>query len=373
MSSQLRAAHQPTGESAQPYRRHIVGLPLQQSLFRQTAIAATTIGLPCLKSEQDFPARLDENGDLFLDRAKVATITDALLAWFRSDTLEFLHAKHAEICASLVHTSEEASHVAATLDGGAALSWTEDFAHKTALVMTYGILSKFVPDVLLRALASAGDILPPPFPAYSAGSELLRKTFRLQEACCALGYPPLRLRSDWPDVPPEVFRLVTDFCHCQRGFGPLAWESPGYEDPGYVVRLLFSAFGEVDSEQIRSRLFVGAKPAVSDSVDVSERVLILRRVLAFWLDFLEKETWYVRRAFYVGMVPLLQRVAEIYRRKIPTLQVTDLLFLHIDELAAEAGGPEIIEARRARYLEDTKYLSLQGVDARRLTGMLQSA
>ena len=51
--------------SAQPYRRYIVGLPLQRSLFNQAARAATTIGLPGLSSELDFPARLDENGDLF--------------------------------------------------------------------------------------------------------------------------------------------------------------------------------------------------------------------------------------------------------------------------------------------------------------------
>ena len=57
--------------SPQPYRRYIVGLPLQRSLFGQAARAATTIGLPGLTSELDFPARVDENGDLFLDRSKL--------------------------------------------------------------------------------------------------------------------------------------------------------------------------------------------------------------------------------------------------------------------------------------------------------------
>ena len=45
--------------SAQPYRRHIVGLPLQRSLFGLATGAATTIGLPGLTSEFDLPARLD--------------------------------------------------------------------------------------------------------------------------------------------------------------------------------------------------------------------------------------------------------------------------------------------------------------------------
>ena len=75
-------------KSAQPYRRHIVGLPLQRSLFGEAARAAPTIGLPALTSELDFPARLDENGDLFLDRSKVAALTKALLSWFTPATLE---------------------------------------------------------------------------------------------------------------------------------------------------------------------------------------------------------------------------------------------------------------------------------------------
>ena len=54
-----------------------------------------------------------------------------------------------------------------------------------ALVLAYGILSKFVPDVLLRALADAGDVEPPPFPEKSAGAELMQNTFGLYGACCA--------------------------------------------------------------------------------------------------------------------------------------------------------------------------------------------
>ena len=373
MSGHLNAAHQPTTVSTQPYRRHIVGLPLQQSLFSKAAKAATTIGLPFLKSELDFPARLDENGDLFLDRAKVATITDAFLAWFTPENLGFLHQTHAEACASLVDTSEQASRLAVSLDDKTAVRWAEDLARKTALVMTYGILSKFVPDVLLQALSCAGDNLPPPFPAHSAGSELLRKTFALEEACRQLGYPPRRLLREWPDVSPAVFLLVKDFCHHQRGFGPLAWDSPGYEDPEYVVRLLSSAFADVDSEQLRAKLSVSPKSEATGSTAVPDNVGMLRRVLGFWLDFLERETWYVRRAFFVGMIPALQQVAGIYRRRIPELQVTDLLFLHIDELVAETGDQATINLRRERYFQNSEYLSLHGVDARRLTRMLQSA
>src|SRR5437899_1555274 len=127
---------QAAARPAQPYRRHIVGLPLQRSLFGQTARAATTIGLPSLSSERDFPAK-------------------------------------------------------------------------------------------------------------SAGAELMQNTFALYQACCDLNYTPQRLQREWPSVSPEVFQLVSEFCNRQTGFGPLAWDSPGYEDPNYVVRLLYSAFHEV--------------------------------------------------------------------------------------------------------------------------------
>lgn len=331
-----------------------------------------TIGLPCFASELDFPASLNDDGDLFLDRARVTTLTNALLAWFTPNNLKLMHERHRGICTGLVDAAEYASRVAGTLGEGPALKWTEDLANQSALVMTYGILSKFVPDILLRALVSAGDAEPPPFPARSAGSEVLRKMFALQQACRALGYPPSRLRHEWPNVSPETFCLVSDFCHQQQGFGPLAWDSPGYENPDYVVRLLFSAFNEVDPEQVSFQLSDRSLRQVTKSANFPEVVVVLRRVLGFWLDFLEKETWYVRRAFYVGMVPLLRRVAKGFRRTTPPLEVADLLFVDIDELAAGMFDPATIHARRERYFRNTEYLSLQGVDAGRLATMLQN-
>ena len=154
---------QPAAISGQPYRRHIVGLPLQRSLFGQAARAATTIGLPGLSSELDFPARLDENGDLFLDRSQVAALTKALHSWFTPETLELMDTAHAAACDALVDASENAARVAVSLNAASARKLFEDLANRMALVLAYGILSKFVPDVLLRALADAGDVEPTPF------------------------------------------------------------------------------------------------------------------------------------------------------------------------------------------------------------------
>jgi hypothetical protein len=365
-------AHASQG-SAQPYRRYIVGLPLQRSLFNQAARAATRIGLPGLTSEADFPARLDENGDLFLDRSQVAALSQALPSWFTPKTLELMHTRHAAACDALVDATENAAGVATSLDG-AARNLFEDLANRMALVMAYGILSKFVPDVLLRALADAGDVEPPPFPEESAGAELMQDTFALYQACCVLNYTPQRLQREWPRVSPEVFHLVSEFCNRQTGFGPLAWDSPGFEDPNYVVRLLHSAFSNVDPERVSRRLCFANKHAVPRSTSqVPTKIAALRRVLGFWLEFLERETWYVRRAFYLGMIPLLQQLTAGHREKIPALQPADLLFLEISELTAGIADPAVIQTRRHRYMDNTEYLSLHGVDPSRLTMIMGSS
>ena len=173
-----------------------------------------------------------------------------------------MRATHAAACDGLVNASENAVLVTASRDG-VARKLSEDLANRMALVLAYGVLSKFVPDVLLRALADAGDVEPTPFPEKSAGAELMQDTFALYQACCALDYTPQRLQQEWPRVSSEVFQLVREFCYRQTGFGRLAWDSPGYEDPDYVIRLLHSAFDEVDAEQLRRRLSFAKRPAVT--------------------------------------------------------------------------------------------------------------
>jgi len=132
-----------------------------------------------------------------------------------------------------------------------------------------------------------------------------------------------------------------------------------------------SAFDQVDPEQIRRRLSFVARPATNQStIDVPIEIAALRRALGFWLDFLERETWYVRRAFFVGMVPLLQQMTAEYREKIPSFQPSDLLFLDFRELTAGIADPAAIHARRDRYMGNTDYLSVHGVDSNRLVSML---
>src|SRR5437867_13322199 len=107
----------------------------------------------------------------------------------------------ADACDGLVDSSKDAVLLAASGDE-TVRKLSENLANKMALVLAYGILSKFVPDLLLRALADAGDVEPPPFPEKSAGAELMQDTFGLYKACCAFDYTPQRLHREWSCLSP---------------------------------------------------------------------------------------------------------------------------------------------------------------------------
>ena len=70
----------------------------------------------------------------------------------------------------------------------------------------------------------------------------------------------------------------------------------------------------------------------------------------------------MRRAFYVGMIPLLRQLAAGYRQKMPAFQPADLLFLDVGELTTGTADPAVIHTRRQRYMTNTVYLSLHGVN-----------
>lgn len=359
-----------TATSTQPYRRHLLGLPLQQSLFSETGEAVTTMDFPGLTTASDFPASLDD-GDLYLDRAKVAALSEALLECLTEDRLNAMRAAHVSACDQLLATTDKAAREAASLHGQPLRKLLQELADDITLIMSYGVMSKFVPDLLLRARKDAGEYDSAPFPNNSAGSEILRNTFALYQACLAAGYSPRRLRDEWPRVSVQVKELLTRFCSEQRGFGPLPWDSPGYEDPQYVARILYSAFDQVDPEQVRQRLALVKTRSTTHFAEGNTKLAALRETLAFWLEFLEWETWYVRRAFYLGVVPLLKQLTLESVNSSRSVQSDDLLFLTFNEITSVSWNMAIINERRDRYLKNNDYLSLHGITPDRLTTMLE--
>ncbi len=347
-----------------PYRRRLIGLPLQRSLFSGISRAPATIGLLGVLPDDRLAAWLDDEGNLHLDTTDVERLTAALPARATPALFESMERGLALACDVVIQSTEHSWSRAISADEAEARALLSNVGEAVATLLPYGILSKFVPDALYQLLQASGDSRDPPFPAWSPGTELTRAAASLCVSCHARGYSPERLRTEWPLIPTDVATIIEDFCRGHTGIGPLACEAPGYEDPCYVIGILEGMLAEDDPAELLRRLgpSVTIPPVELPSAETSP----LRRLLAAWLTFLDRETWYVRRAFYLGLRPMLHQLLPAYQRADPEFVPEDLLFLKLDELLAPTAEPRVAATRRARYLADAEYFAKYGITADRL-------
>ncbi len=340
-------------DATSPYRRGLIGLPIQRSLFARIEHSPRVIGL-----DRPLAARLDDDGNLYLDRASARAVATEFRSTLAPSTATRLEAEQRAACAALME--EITSMAGATgLDAASCRASIGRLATRVETVVHFGIMAKFAPDAVLQELRHIGDDRPPPTPVPSPGRALLDALAELSLRCHRRGVPPERLAEVWPAVPAVVRDDVAAFCAAQSGFGPLPWDAPGYEDPSYTVRAMAGAFGGLTPDGVERRL--GVPPAVRvPSHDGPSPEL--RGYLAFWLEFLERETWFVRRAFLVGMLPLLRRLAQLDG----IARADTLLFLRIEELVGQPPRPDVVEARSAAYLADHAYLARHGIGPERL-------
>jgi hypothetical protein len=347
-----------------PFRPHFVGLPLQRSLFAGIDRLPTVLGLSGVLPDDHASVWIDADGDLYLDKADIEQLAGALAGSLTPEFLARLERSLVRACEELRETTARCSQRAPVASLDEVRDLVAELGAKVARVVPFGILTKFVPDVLYQALtAMTGEA--PPTPQESPGASLTRDAYALYAECRARGFPPGRLRTEWPCVSPDVAARVRRFCADHVGFGPLRWEASGYEDPAYVFAVLEATFGGEDRAPLASMRPTAPRGADADD----ERAVALRCTLAVWLEFLELETWYVRHAFYVGMVPLLRRIAE--ETRVGPVAPDDLLFLELRELTAPAPDGSAARSRRARYLERVEDLTGVGVTAERLRSVMQ--
>lgn len=319
-------------------------------------------------------AWLDEDGDLYLDRTSVERLSVALAGNLSAECLDDMDRALVTRCAALEEATERARRCAGGADADEARRLIGELGACIRALVPFGILSKFVPDVLCRALTAATGADIPTLRSESPGAVLARESLALFAACEARGFSPDRLLREWPRVPPAISDRVVAFCGAQAGFGPLRWEAPGYEDPLYVFAVLDAAFAGLDPEELSRRLGAGARArAASEARAQPPAGGALARTVVLWLEFLERETWYVRRAFYVGLRPLLMRLLAEYRTHDAAVTAEDVLFLELDELAAPGPDLERARARRARYVGNSAYLAEHGLSAGRLDVVLGAA
>jgi hypothetical protein len=176
----------------------------------------------------------------------------------------------------------------------------------------------------------------------------------------------------------QVERDLRAFADAHVGFGPLAWDRPGFEDSRHVIDAMVAAFTGQSRETPEPDGLGGPTelPAPCDRSAAGSGgfpVGAVRRLLAAWLGFLDQETWHVRRAFFLGMAPVLRRLALDLRHDAPQLRAGDLLFCTSTSQLAQRPGTWLAEAkaRRAAYTQDRRYLAAHGIDEGRLDGMVE--
>ena len=357
-----------------PYRRHLIGLPLQRSAFSTIDRAPALIGMTGVLPGDRLGVWLDDDGDLYLDRASIDRLAAALSVSLSPAFLEAMDRSLVASCVALEEATERCRRRAPEADAGEARRLLEELGTCIRALVPFGILSKFVPDVLCNALTAATGADIPTLRSESPGAVLTRESLALFMACDERGFPPERLLREWPRVPSVIADQVRGFCGTQVGFGPLRWEAPGYEDPLYVFGVLQAAFAGQDPAELSRRLGAGARARdASAARGLPAAGGELARVVILWLEFLERETWYVRRAFYVGMRPLLRRLLTEYRTHTCNVTAEDILFLELDELVAPRPDLARARARRAKYAGNSAYLAEHGLVADRLDEILGAA
>ena len=366
-----------------PFRRHLVGLPLQRSVFTNIDRAPTLVDLTGVLPDDRLGAWLNDAGDLFLDVAHVGQLASAIPDRISPAWLHHMACSLESACRGVGLTTELCRTRARDADASEARQLIADLGASVRTLVPFAILSKFVPDALYRAAASSGDASVPALPHDSPGTMLTRESFALFEACGACGFPPDRLLAEWPAVPADIGDRVRTFCEGHAGFGPLQWEAPGFEDPRYVFTVLQAVFAESDGEQVRHRLRGGAprrapaeatpSPSGHGARWPASTMKTLRRVTVMWMEFLERETWYVRRAFHVGFLPLVHRLATEFAMWDVDMTADDVLFLGLDELTAQRPDLALARSRRETYLANSGYLAEHGIVSDRLATMMWTA
>ena len=361
-----------------PYREQLIGLPLQRSVFADIDRAPALLGLTGVLTDDRLGAWLNDDGDLFLDRGNVDRLARALSESISEDSLERIEQSLHAACRLLQTTTDRCQARAPAATPHEARQLLGELGAALRALVPFGILSKFVPDVLYRAYASTPGAGIPRLPGESPGASLTREALALFSDCSDGGFPPDRLLAEWPRVPATIAESVLSFCDRHAGFGPLPWEAPGYEDPRYVFGVLQANFGNSDRLAIMKQLNDRAGASLAHgNIEAAPPELIavcraLRQVIVAWIDFLERETWYVRRAFYVALLPLLARLVPEFRRESPGLLQEDTLFFELDELIAGQPDSSRASERRATYFGRTNYVFEHTISPARLAAVFKT-
>ncbi|NNF64722.1 MAG: hypothetical protein HKN07_10740 [Acidimicrobiia bacterium] len=340
------------GGALTPLRSGIVALPLQTSIFRKLDQAAALLELG--EALPAFDAAVDEAGDLTVSRESISAMASAferaLSASYADRIRHRIDSNRA--CLNVLLEADPQDRVAN------ATATLADVDLVLCEMVTLVVLGKFLPDILFDAISRRSPMADAPFPSPSPGSVLAADLSALSSACLEHGCNAHELARSWPDVAPAVRALVTGFAHSHTGYGPLAWEAPGFEDPAVVVSALATTAASNGND---TRLPVAVERLEPSDTDMAA----VYRLLESWLLLLETGILGLRSAFYTIIVPL----AGVMARE-RSVSATDIAFMRFDELLGEAPQRGEIARRRAQYRRTEDYLATNGIDPDRIDQLM---
>ena len=344
-------------------RKKMVGLPLQRSIFDRLDTLGSVIGLASVLRDGRFNAMLDTQGSLHVDQSDMAALIEAFPTKPDDPFLVHLESERRSRCAALLRATDRAREATAIADEAHGLAAATELLDRLADFVPYPILTKIVPELLHKTLVAQGAMAIPSAPTPSPGMRLTLDLECLASWCWANGFSASDLADTWPDVPANVDTAVRLFCGTHTGFGPVAWEAPGFDSARHVVLAISSLEGghpTTDTADLPS--FSHITP------ELDRPAVTLAGALEGWLELTDLQIWYVRTAFYRGLVPLLEHLG-------PRLGIAPerLLFVTRHELGASIPDEGVIDERVAVYDSDTAYLERGSISNDRLTSLFREA
>jgi phosphohistidine swiveling domain-containing protein len=325
-------------------------------VFDELWTAADLVGLADSYPGGRFPAHLDGDGSLQVDPEAVDTMQRAFP---RRPDLSFLVAVDDERerrCRTLMALVAGAERVARG-SPDRILDSIGGLLAAVARVMPYPVLTKVVPDLLLTAIDDPGLPLPD---HPSPGAMLTGNLRRLASWCAGRGRTAADLVDGWPPPDPEVVAAVHRFCREHAGFGPVAWEAPGFDSVRHVLRVMTTIDPgppATDRPSPRADDFVPGERAP---------VTTAREAAVRWVEYMDLQIWYVRHAFHNGIVPLLAALGTCLG-----VEPWRLLFVARQEFTPRLPDPAEIDRRIGTYMARADYLAANQVDLARLRAIFQ--
>jgi hypothetical protein len=321
-------------------RAHFVGLPLQVSAFSAPTDVRDALEIP---GEGRPWFVLNDDGYLMIDDARM-TESAVRLSESGSEDLTRV-AQRVRALTDDLSTAIRCPRPSR----GAARESVVAVGRALRRFLPLAIVGKPITTALYRSLLATGFDGPPPAPSPSPGSQLTIDLTALAHACSAEGMEPAAVSRRWPEVPAPIHRLVATFARDHACFGPVPWETIGYEDPHYVAARLAGVV-----RAVRSPPDVGRRPTWEPE---SARAHALHLALSSWLEATEWGLALFRAAFHGCIRVMIDDCAEATGRA-----PIDVVFMTFDELASRVPSPSELADRRSAYRSSQHYLDAHAID-----------